>query len=208
MQAYSWEGEDLLVRKISRDVFGINKGFYVDIGAHHPFNLSNTALLYSEGWRGINIDAMPGSMAEFRAHRPDDINLEIGIAPSPGVLRYTSFSDPGLNGFLTQEEVTRTVSRGVQSLQQIEIQVKDINSVLAEHSADKEIDLLSIDVEGMDYDILNSLSDSYRPRLVITEVLGASDVRSVLEKPVTKLMEGRGYTLFSRLHFSAIFARV
>jgi hypothetical protein len=189
MQTYSWEGEDILVNKIMCTVFGIQKGFYVDIGAHHPFNLSNTALLYSLGWRGINID------------------LEIAIAPVPDVLCFSCFDKPVLNGFLTEDIVNIHVWRGARLLQQIAIQAYDINSVLAEHTAGREMDLLSIDVEGMDYAILSSLSDSIRPRLIITEALGATDVRSILGMPINTLMEGRGYTLFSRLHFSCIYAR-
>jgi hypothetical protein len=49
---FSWEGEDVLTYKISRDYLGIEKGFYVDVGAHHPFAFSNTHLLYQSGWRG------------------------------------------------------------------------------------------------------------------------------------------------------------
>ena len=207
MQTYSWEGEDILVNKLMCAVFGIQKGFYVDIGAHHPFNLSNTALLYSLGWRGINMDAMPGSMALFETYRPEDINLEIAIAPAPDVLCFSCFDNPGLNGFLTEDIVNIHVGRGARLLQQIPIQAYDINSILAEHVAGREIDLLSIDVEVMDYAILNSLSDCFRPRLIITEALGATYVRSILEMPITALMEGRGYTLFSRLHFSCIYAR-
>ena len=33
------------------------KGFYVDVGCHHPRRYSNTALLYNKGWHGVNIDA-------------------------------------------------------------------------------------------------------------------------------------------------------
>lgn len=207
MQAYSWEGEDILVNKIMCAVFGIQKGFYVDIGAHHPFNFSNTALLYSLGWRGINMDAMPGSMALFETHRPEDINLEIAISPVPAVISFSCFDKPVLNGFLTEDIVNIHVARGARLLKQIPIQAYDINSVLTEHVAGREIDLLSIDVEGMDYAILSTLSNSIRPRLIITEALGATDVRSILEMPITTLMEGRGYTLFSRLHFSCIYAR-
>jgi FkbM family methyltransferase len=205
VQSYSWEGEDVLINKIMRDVFGIGKGFYVDVGAHHPFNLSNTALLYSIGWRGINIDAMPGSMALFETHRPEDINLEIAIAHEPGVLCFSSFDKPGLNGFIAQQQIDKHIESGACLLQQFEVQTQDINAVLSKYGAGKEIDLLSIDVEGMDYAILSSLSNTFRPRLIVTEVLGASNVRAVLKMPITKLMEHRGYTLFSRLHFSCFY---
>src|SRR5690554_6253894 len=76
-KSYSQEGEDILLEKLFE---GKNDGFYVDVGAHHPRRFSNTYLLYRRGWRGINIDAMPGSMAEFRRLRGRDINLEIPIS--------------------------------------------------------------------------------------------------------------------------------
>jgi hypothetical protein len=44
-------------------LFGPRKsGFFIDIGAHHPFRYSNTYMFYKKGWRGINIDATPGSI--------------------------------------------------------------------------------------------------------------------------------------------------
>jgi hypothetical protein len=45
------------------------KGFYVDVGAYHPFLFSNTYIFYLRGWRGINIDATPGSMKLFNKFR-------------------------------------------------------------------------------------------------------------------------------------------
>ncbi len=38
------------------------QGFYIDIGAYHPIQLSNTYHFYKRGWREINIDATPGIM--------------------------------------------------------------------------------------------------------------------------------------------------
>ncbi|MDX9799068.1 MAG: hypothetical protein RBT05_09445 [Bacteroidales bacterium] len=75
--SFSQEGEDMLLSKL----FELNeKGFFVDIGAHHPIRFSNTYKLYLKGWRGINIDAMPNSMDLFKKYRSEDINLEIPIA--------------------------------------------------------------------------------------------------------------------------------
>src|SRR3954469_4320493 len=75
--AFSQEGEDLLLARMFEHQ---SEGFYVDVGAHHPQRFSNTHLLHQRGWRGINIDATPGSMAAFRRARPHDVNLEIAIA--------------------------------------------------------------------------------------------------------------------------------
>lgn len=73
---YSQEGEDMVLRKIFKNQ---KKGFYVDIGAHHPKRFSNTHLLYKKGWKGINIDVTPGSIKLFNQLRPRDTNLELGV---------------------------------------------------------------------------------------------------------------------------------
>ena len=93
---YSQEGEDILLSRI----FGEQaEGFYVDVGAHHPRRFSNTYLFYKRGWRGINIDALPGSMKVFQKFRPRDINLELAVSEREQVLTYYMFNEPALNGF-------------------------------------------------------------------------------------------------------------
>ena len=59
-------------------------GFYVDVGAHHPKRFSNTYFFYKKGWYGINIDATPGIMENFKKMRKRDINLNIGISDTTG----------------------------------------------------------------------------------------------------------------------------
>lgn len=80
-KSYAQQGEDLILREILNYA---STGFYVDVGAHHPFRFSNTYLFYKQGWRGINIDAMPGSMTLFHRFRPRDINIECGVANNGG----------------------------------------------------------------------------------------------------------------------------
>src|SRR5262249_32770188 len=76
-KSYSQEGEDMILNRI----FGEKKsGFYVDVGAYHPKRFSNTYFFYKKGWRGINIDAMPGSMKPFNAKRNRDINVETPVS--------------------------------------------------------------------------------------------------------------------------------
>ena len=94
--SWSQEGEDLILARIFGDK---PDGFYVDVGAHHPQRFSNTYYFYRRGWRGINIDAMPGSMLAFNRLRPLDINIELGIGSQPGKLNFYMFNEPALNGF-------------------------------------------------------------------------------------------------------------
>lgn len=52
---------------------GIKKPSYIDIGAHHPYEISNTAIFYMNGCRGVNVEANPNLIDEFYKERPDDI---------------------------------------------------------------------------------------------------------------------------------------
>jgi FkbM family methyltransferase len=206
MECYSWEGEDILVRKIMHDVFDVKKGFYLDIGAHHPVNLSNTALLYSQGWRGVNIDATPGSMESFRRLRPEDVNLEVAIGPSAGRRPFSCFANPALNGFHSQESLDLHASRGNQPTSTVDVDCMTIGEVFEKHVADRHVDVLSIDIEGMDYAILETLDlTRWRPTLIVVEILGVLTVEDVISSDVCVLLSAHRYSLFSRLHFSAIF---
>src|SRR6187431_556967 len=95
LKSYSQEGEDLILNRILEKK---TCGFYVDVGAHHPKRFSNTYLFYQKGWRGINIDAMPGSMAEFRNFRPRDINIEAAVGAAKEIPFYV-FDEKALNTF-------------------------------------------------------------------------------------------------------------
>ena len=95
-RTWSQEGEDGILARIFE---GQRQGFYVDVGAHHPFRFSNTYFFYRQGWRGLNIDAAPGSMRPFRSHRPRDINVECGIGLTAGRQDFFVFNDPALSTF-------------------------------------------------------------------------------------------------------------
>ena len=88
--SFSQLGEDLIVRYLFEDL-GIATPSYLDIGAHHPFDISNTALLHLSGSTGINIEADPDLIEAFRTS-PDATNLNIGIGAEPGELTFHGMS--------------------------------------------------------------------------------------------------------------------
>jgi FkbM family methyltransferase len=191
--SFSQEGEDgVLMRIFERQ----QKGFYVDIGAHHPQRFSNTYRFYLRGWRGINVDPLPGSKVRFDALRDRDINLEIGVANDPGVLTYFSFEEPALNTFDSKVALSRTSAL----LESREIPVYPLKQVLSDNLPSGEaIDFLSIDVEGLDLAVLRSNDWSrFRPRYVLAEALGMRDVRDVQQTELHAFMENVGYSLYAK----------
>jgi FkbM family methyltransferase len=145
-------------------------------------------------------------MNAFRVQRPEDVNLEIAIAPEGGVRMFTCFANAALNGFHSDEAVARHLSRGDPVIKQVEVKCVPINDILAEYVGGRQIDLLTVDVEGLDCEILGSLDlRRWRPTMIITEILAAGSMDDVMRSDVCRLLHDRGYMLFSRLHFSAIF---
>lgn len=205
VKCYSQEGEDMILNRIFE---GRKSGFYVDVGAHHPFRFSNTYFFYKRGWRGINIDAMPGSMQLFRKFRSKDINLEIPVGRTEDVLTYYSFNEPALNSFSEKISRERNGRNGHFIREEIKLKTSRLSSILDEYLTDKsEIDFLSIDVEGMDFDILKS-NDwiKYKPKCILIEVLAGacSDVEA---SEISLFLRDFGYCVFAKTANTVFFLK-
>ena len=195
---YSQEGEDIV---IDRFLNYKKSGFFIDIGAHHPIYLSNTYRFYLRGWRGINVDAMPGSMKIFNKIRPFDINIEVPVSDKEEVLRYYIFNDPALNTF-SEEEATKKNNLGNYRITQtIMLKTLTLERILDMHlKPGQKIDFLSIDVEGLDLKVLVSNNwKKYRPELVLIESLNKEhDINSVSTDPINLFMNQTGYHLVAK----------
>jgi hypothetical protein len=91
--SYSQSGEDLIISFIF-DTLRIKKPSYIDIGAHHPYFISNTALLYENGSRGINIEPDPVLFKKINKVRKKDINLNFGIGEKESVMDFYIMHPP------------------------------------------------------------------------------------------------------------------
>lgn len=201
---FSQNGEDVMLSNMfSRS----RKGFFIDVGAHHPFRFSNTYLLYRQGWSGINIDALPGTKKLFEQYRPRDITIEMGVSDVPGSLTYWSFEEPAYNTFekdLAEERSTTGVSRLIKKTL---IQALPLRDILSDYiHGSQPIDFLTVDVEGFDLKVLRSNDwNRYRPRIILCELLGVQLDEITLDE-VYVFMQSVGYSLQSKLNMTAVFA--
>jgi FkbM family methyltransferase len=188
--SFSSAGEDMILRH----VIGSDKmdGFYVDVGAYDPVVGSNTHFFYLNGWRGINVEARPGSRALFESVRPRDINLEVGVSKEPGRLTYYFISDDSTMNSFSREFLEHTGAIDTVT-REITVPVMPLSEILASHlPAGQAIDFMSVDVEGHDLQALESNDwDRFRPRFVVVEDKEIEAERS----EVVRFMRGRGYTV-------------
>ncbi|MCB5184122.1 FkbM family methyltransferase [Methylobacillus gramineus] len=168
--SYAQEGEDLILGRIFDRS---SSGYYIDIGAHHPVRFSNTYLFYKRGWRGVCVDPSQDAIALFKQRRPADIALEMGVSDQESELTYYMFDEPALNTFskiLADQRIENTTYKSIGTRK---VPVRPLNKILDEIlQPGTKIDFMTIDVEGLDYQVLVSNDWSkYRPRIVLAEAL-------------------------------------
>ena len=202
--SYSQEGEDILLNRIIGDINF--KGSFVDIGAHHPVKYSNTYKFYQAGWRGINIEANPGSMKAFNEIRPEDINIEMPVSDREEELTFYMFNHPELNTFSRTQALDWDGKFDVRLREERKLKTSTLNKILKENSPGRnEFDLLSIDVEGMDLRIIKSIDFSeIKFRFIIAED-ELNDIVNVTEGEMFRYLTSRGYRLVSKLFYSSIY---
>jgi FkbM family methyltransferase len=195
-KSYSQEGEDLILKRFFG---GQVDGFYVDVGAHHPKRFSNTYLFYRKGWRGINIDAMPGSMVQFDRLRPRDINIEKPVSNKVETLKYYAFNEPALNGFSKEIALLRDDLKNYYIKFTKDIETTTLQQVLdGSMPKQKEIDFLTIDVEGLDMEVLRSIDlQMYTPKMILVEIL-KSDYSSIINSEVNKYLTIYDYSIYAK----------
>ena len=199
--SFAQEGEDLVLERMFE---GRPPGRYVDVGAHHPLRFSNTHLLYRRGWTGVNIDATPGSMRAFHRFRPGDVNLEVGVAREPGDRELYIFDEPALNTFDAAR--ARSLARPPYKIVSVrKVRCVPLAAILREHAI-AALDLLTIDAEGYDYEVLQTLDwDATRPYVVLLEQ-HAIGVAALADGSIHAYMTARDYELVAKT-FNSVFYR-
>ncbi|MBF0461150.1 MAG: FkbM family methyltransferase [Magnetococcales bacterium] len=197
---YSQFGEDVVIHHLLiHEIKKQGSGFYVDIGAFHPRDKSNTKFLSILGWKGINVDANEASIALFRRERPNDINLCCGVALKAGEMTYYKFSGVEAANTVSPDTARKYQEESGRQLSGTSIiPVLTINQILGQYlGPNQEIDVMNIDIEGLDEEVVQSMDLSqYRPKILLIE-LNDLDKFAVLDNPAVRHLRNNDYSLFS-----------
>jgi len=202
-KSYAQQGEDIVLQRI---LSGIKKGFYVDIGAHHPKRFSNTYFYYRKGWSGINVEPNPKTKKLFDKLRPRDINLEIPISDKEEELTYYMFNDPALNGFSKEISDEVNALSDYRIISTVKMKTRTLSIVLDEYlPKGKKIDFLSVDVEGFDLKVLNSNNwEKYKPKVILAEEK-EFEINHPFDSQIYTLLSSKNYKLVAKTFNTLIF---
>ena len=163
--------EDMFIKKYFKDK---SKGKFVDLGCFHPTRDNNTYQLYKRKWTGINIDLNSLSIDLFNFFRSRDINLNIALANKKGVnkLFYSGQFSP-LNSMDSNHLnfLKKNFNLEKKSFKIKNIKTESLNNILEKHNF-FDIDLLSIDLEGYEYEVLRNFKfNNYKIDLICIEMI-------------------------------------
>lgn len=207
-KSFSQCGEDLIVKHIF-DALGIISPTYIDIGAHHPYKHSNTALFYVSGSRGVNVEPDPDLFARFPQERPGDVNLNVGIADKTGELEFFVMKNRTLNTFSREKAQEYANEQGVPIVAEKKIPVVTLKSLTDQYKPGQFWDLMSIDVEGYEMAILQSHDWSGpSPKVIVCETISFSTKgKGVKDQRLLDFLIDQGYFVYADTHVNSIFVK-
>jgi len=149
------------VSQLNQDIFallmnGFEPGFFVEIGANDGTTLSNT--IYLEecfGWQGILIEANPKYRQSLARRKKSTIVIK-AVFSSKGRME---FVDAGLYGGISQM-LDGTHQQYTNECARIDVECEPLVDILNSCNAPYQIDFVSVDVEGMESDIVEQIANS------------------------------------------------
>lgn len=204
--SYSQTGEDRVLAALIGD---LRDGFYVDVGSHHPYRISNTALFYRLGWSGIDIDPAPGTCQRFQRQRRRSIALELAVGTQPGAAKFFEFSESAVSTISQEWAEMQEARFGRPLANHIEVEVRPLAAILDQYLPEgREIDLLTVDVEGSDLDVLRSNDwGRFRPRFLMVEAFDFVDLDKVGNSVVWQFLTDKGYRAVAATPTTVVFMR-
>jgi FkbM family methyltransferase len=162
--------------------------FFVEVGANHPTQASQTWHLEQAGWTGVLVEPQPDLAALLVSTRSAQVFATACSSPV-NVGKLLPFHVDGARSALDAERM----APGSKVAKVIYVPIRTLDSILDEAEAPSPIDLLSIDVEGHESEVLEGFDfKRWRPLLILIE-------DHVANLRTHRFLTRHGYRLIRRL---------
>jgi len=166
------------------------EGYFVDFGATNGIDFSNTFLLEEKfGWQGILAEPARCWHKDLHRNRPSAFIEELCIWTDSNL--HLTFNETVLRELSTLETFSSLDSHRElrKSGEKYEVTTISLVDLLDKHSAPRNIDYLSIDTEGSEFEILNAFDFEKYSFSVITCEHNYTPAR----EKIYELLTSKGY---------------
>ena len=213
-QSFAQSGEDMIISYLLHYLQKpITEVTYLDLGANHAKELSNTYHFYQMGAKGVLLEANPELIPELEQVRPRDIilNRAVSLSQEEQEVSFYVLNGDGLSTIDYQEAqqaCMRNPDLRITATYQIKtIQVQEI---LETYFFLQELTILSIDLEGIEEKILGQIDfERYKPWIIVLENIPYRPTLSIDEREYKgrSLLEKYGYPEYAFTGINSVFLR-
>lgn len=202
-------GEDLIVKYLFNSL-GIKYPTYIDIGTNEPIKGNNTYLFYTKKSSSVCIEPDISLVKKIKKERPKDIILNVGIAMDENekaIFYYFDGKYSAWNTFSESEANKRSIESGIP-FSTTYVELRKVNTIIEKYFNGK-VNFISIDVEGLDLEILKSIDfEKYQPEIICVETISFSLINNVIkDKNIIDFMLGNNYIVYADTNINTIFCR-
>lgn len=190
--SFSKSGEDIQLWQLLKK----SKGTYIDIGGHHPIFANNSYFFYLRGWRGLIVEPNPIFKQLYQKFRHEDFLYTGGGSDFDGELEYYEFGASVFNSFSKEHLEKNNLTASVSNIKKSP--VKRLSTVLLESGySSLSVDFLSIDVEGLELNVLKGNNwASCRPKYILLE--SYQTLVDDLDSEISIFLNEKDYTLIGK----------
>ncbi|KUG23040.1 hypothetical protein ASZ90_007166 [hydrocarbon metagenome] len=203
--SYSQVAEDIIVSDL---FYRKNNSLpsYLELGVESPIYINNTYKFYKRGSNGVLVEANPKHIEQIKKNRPNDklISSAVGVNEAESVNLY--YLQNGCES-ISKEEAEFREKAGHKINEVTQIPCSTINKIIEQNFQDGHPDFLSIDIEGMDLDVLKTLDfEKYPIPVICAETLIFGGLRTLQRNnEIINFLTTKGYFVYADTYINTIF---
>lgn len=210
VRSYAQSGEDAILFYVLLYLgIDLQHATYLDLGANHAKELSNTYALYEKGARGVLVEANPALIPELKLSRSEDriVNKCLAVHSGSPATFYVLSGDGLSTSDKSAAERMMAENPAITIVNEVQVETVAIHELLEQYFHDAPT-ILNIDVEGMELDILREVDFSkVRPKAVVIEMIEYSMVLNAgnRNQPILDFMKQNNYIEYAFTGINSIF---
>jgi FkbM family methyltransferase len=172
---YSQHGQAVILQQL---VTADTPRVLVDVGAYDGITGSNSRALVEQGWRSVLVEPLPAAFAQLSENcRPfPDVKLFQAACSNRSGTAKIRIGIDGAVGQLSSISDSHSIAPNLTT-ESIRVVTMTLADVFEQGCVPSDFGVLLIDTEGLDFLVLQGLSDSIaRPRVIITEDFSETDL--------------------------------
>ncbi len=204
---FSQCGEDRILAHIFR-MLKKDKIFYIDIGANEPTYGSNTYLFYQNGSNGICIEPNTTLLNRIKSKRNRDLCLNIGVGNSvQNGMNFYIIDPHTLSTFSKEDAELLDKEPNYKIVEILKVPILSFNNIIEKYAPKQQIDLVSIDVEGLNEEIVASMDLSKdRPSVFCIETITFSTIgKEIKLNGISEKLISNDYFIYADTYINTIY---